>query len=86
MFKEKFGTESTYIPEQKGNYRETLRENDDTCDRLGWKPEDRLLNYMKLNSGIDEHTIKHRINKMYYQLPISFNLNSPGNKIYNFWR
>jgi flap endonuclease-1 len=50
------------------------------------KDVDGLLNYMKLNSGIDENTIKHRINKMYYQLPISFNLNSPGNKNYNFWR
>lgn len=46
MFKDKFGIESIYIPEQKGNYRKTLRENNDTCDRLGWKPEDRLLNYI----------------------------------------
>ena len=46
MFKEKYGAESTYIPDQPGNYRKTLRENDDTIDRLGWKPEDRLKEYI----------------------------------------
>ena len=46
MFKEKFGTESVYIPEQVGNYRKTLRENDDTCERLGWNPNDRLSDYI----------------------------------------
>lgn len=46
IFKEKFGIESTYIPDQPGNYRKTLRENDDTIDRLGWKPEDRLKEYI----------------------------------------
>ena len=47
MFKEKFGTESIYIPEQKGNYRVTLRENDDTCERLGWNPTDKLRDYIQ---------------------------------------
>ena len=47
MFKEKFGTESIYIPEQKGNYRVTLRENDDTCERLGWNPTDKLKDYIQ---------------------------------------
>ena len=46
MFKEKFGTDYKYIPEQSGNYRETLRENNDTLERLGWKPEDKLLSYI----------------------------------------
>ena len=46
FFQERFGVESTYIPEQKGNYRETLRENDDTIDRLGWNPEDKLKEYI----------------------------------------
>lgn len=46
MFKEKFGVESIYIPEQPGNYRKTLRENDDTCDRLGWQPKDQLKKYI----------------------------------------
>ena len=47
MFKEKFGVESINIPDQLGNYRKTLRENDDTCDRLGWLPKDRLKEYIQ---------------------------------------
>ena len=47
MFKNKFGADSTYIPDQPGNYRETLRENSDTLDRLGWQPQDRLKDYIK---------------------------------------
>jgi len=46
MFKEKFGSECIYIPDQPGNYRKTLRENDDTLERLDWKPEDRLKEYI----------------------------------------
>jgi UDP-glucose 4-epimerase len=46
MFKEKFWVESIYIPEQKGNYRETLNTNTDAIDRLGWKPQDRLKDYI----------------------------------------
>ena len=45
MFLDKF-EDCTYIPDQKGNYRETLRENNDTVDRLNWKPEDRLKDYI----------------------------------------
>ena len=48
MFKEKFPKiKSLYLPDQKGNYRKTLRENDDTLERLDWKPEDRLRNYIQ---------------------------------------
>lgn len=47
MFKEHFGTESIFLPEQPGNYRKTLRENDDSLDRLGWKPSDRLKTYIQ---------------------------------------
>ena len=47
MFKEKFGSDCTYIPDQKGNYRETLRENNDTVERLDWKPQDRLKDYIQ---------------------------------------
>ena len=46
MFKEKFGVDSINIPDQKGNYRETLRENDDSLERLKWKPTDRLRDYI----------------------------------------
>ncbi len=46
MFKEKFGCEKVHIEDQKGNYRITLRENNDAIDRLGWSPENRLKNYI----------------------------------------
>jgi UDP-glucose 4-epimerase len=47
MFKEKFGAECVYVPDQKGNYRETLRENNDTIERLGWQPTDKLKQYIQ---------------------------------------
>lgn len=48
MFKEKFPQiESSYLPDQPGNYRKTLRENDDTLERLDWKPQDRLNDYIQ---------------------------------------
>jgi len=46
MFKDKFNIGCEYIPDQPGNYRETLRENDDALDQLDWKPQDRLLDYI----------------------------------------
>jgi len=46
MFKEKFGCEKLHIENQKGNYRITLRENNDAIDRLGWSPENRLKKYI----------------------------------------
>jgi len=48
MFKEKFPwIVPVYLSDQPGNYRKTLRENDDTLERLGWKPEDRLRDYIR---------------------------------------
>lgn len=48
MFLEKYPQiESVYLPDQAGNYRKTLRENDDTLERLGWKPQDRLRDYIQ---------------------------------------
>jgi len=35
-----------YVDEVKGNYRETIRINDDALNRLGWKPQDRLNEYI----------------------------------------
>ena len=46
MFKEKFGSECIYIPDQPVKLQKTLRENDDTLERLDWKPEDRLKEYI----------------------------------------
>jgi UDP-glucose 4-epimerase len=47
MFKEQFGVECEYIPEQAGNYRKTLQENKDANERLGWSPTDQLQQYIK---------------------------------------
>ena len=52
MFKEQFDVDHIYIPDQRGNYRETLRVNDDLINMLNWKPKDRLKDYIKnLNSN-----------------------------------
>ena len=46
MFNEKFNIKSMNIPDQKGNYKVTLRENDDMLSKLNWKPKDRLKNHI----------------------------------------
>lgn len=47
FFKEKYpNLQTIYIPDQKGNYRETLNTNTDAKDRLGWEPKDRLKDYI----------------------------------------
>ena len=47
FFNERFeGLEKIHLPDVAGNYRKTLRENDDTLDRLGWKPTDKLKQYI----------------------------------------
>tara|TARA_B100000902_G_scaffold261745_1_gene248008 strand:- start:1089 stop:1937 length:849 start_codon:yes stop_codon:yes gene_type:complete len=45
-FKNKFDAKSINIPDQPGNYRETLRENDDTIKLLNWMPKDRLKEHI----------------------------------------
>ena len=53
MFKQKYIVESVNIPDQRGNYRETLRINDDLINLLDWKPKDRLREYIaNLNSRL----------------------------------
>ena len=53
MFKQKYGVDSVNIPDQPGNYRETLRINDDLINLLTWKPKDRLREYIaNLNSRL----------------------------------
>ena len=47
MFKERFNAMSIYIDDQPGNYRKTLRINDDVLKQLDWKPKDRLKDYVK---------------------------------------
>tara|TARA_A200000113_G_C8852193_1_gene350625 strand:+ start:122 stop:979 length:858 start_codon:yes stop_codon:yes gene_type:complete len=46
FFKEKFNVTRVNIPDQPGNYKQTLRENDDTLNELGWKPSDRLKDHI----------------------------------------
>ena len=46
MFKEKFNIDSINIPDQRGNYRETLRINDYLVNLLNWQPQDRLKEYI----------------------------------------
>ena len=46
MFEARFNCKSTNIADQKGNYKFTLRENDDMLNELNWKPEDRLKNHI----------------------------------------
>lgn len=38
--------EVIYLPDVKGNYRATIRTNDEALDRLNWKPKDRLNEYI----------------------------------------
>ena len=45
-FKDKFDVKSINIPNQPGNYKETLRENDDSIKLLGWQPMDRLKDHI----------------------------------------
>ena len=46
MFNKRFNVNSVYIKDQPGNYRETLRTNDDLINLLNWHPEDRLKEYI----------------------------------------
>jgi UDP-glucose 4-epimerase len=48
MFVRRFGKlEKIHLPNQSGNYRETLRENVDALIRLDWKPTDILEDYIQ---------------------------------------
>lgn len=44
---EMFNTEIVHLPDVKGNYRETIRVNNDAIDRLGWQPTDKLKQYIQ---------------------------------------
>lgn len=47
LFRNRFGVEKVHIPNQNGNYRETIREDNAALDKLGWRPKDRLKDYIK---------------------------------------
>lgn len=46
MFVQKFSAVKVYMTEQGGNYRETIRINDDALNRLEWQPKDQLKEYI----------------------------------------
>jgi UDP-glucose 4-epimerase len=46
MFYEKFKCEKVNIPNQLGNYKKTLRINDDALNRLEWEPKKYLREYI----------------------------------------
>lgn len=47
LFNERFNVKCINIPDQPGNYRKTLRENDDTLKLLNWHPKDRLKSHIE---------------------------------------
>ena len=47
MFNKKFNVKSVIIPDQPGNYKKTLRENNDLLEQLNWQPQDRLRNHIE---------------------------------------
>tara|TARA_Y100000385_G_C13016941_1_gene604306 strand:+ start:336 stop:1196 length:861 start_codon:yes stop_codon:yes gene_type:complete len=47
FFNEIFDVEKIYIPDQPGNYRETLRVNDQTLELLNWNPKNRLKSHIE---------------------------------------
>ena len=47
MFNQKFNVSSVFLPDQPGNYKKTLRKNDDLINLLGWNPKDRLEEHIK---------------------------------------
>ena len=47
MFRERFDVKSEYVPDQPGNYKKTLRKNDDMLLKLDWNPEDRLKEHIQ---------------------------------------
>jgi len=47
MFTKKFNCVKAYMSNERGNYRETKRENNDALNRLGWRPKDVLREYIE---------------------------------------
>ena len=46
MFFDKFKISKINLPNQPGNYKETLREHNDALSLLNWEPKDQLKNYI----------------------------------------
>jgi UDP-glucose 4-epimerase len=46
LFVKKFSAVKVYMTEERGNYRETIRVNNDAINKLGWNPTDKLKEYI----------------------------------------
>jgi UDP-glucose 4-epimerase len=46
LFVEKFSAVKVYMTDERGNYRETIRVNNDAINKLGWTPTDKLKQYI----------------------------------------
>ena len=46
MFVERFNTKLKYVNDQPGNYRETLRKDNLSMDKLDFNPSDKLYRYI----------------------------------------
>jgi nucleoside-diphosphate-sugar epimerase len=46
LFVEKFSAVKVYMTDERGNYRETIRVNNDAIEKLGWTPTDKLKEYI----------------------------------------
>jgi nucleoside-diphosphate-sugar epimerase len=45
-----------YLPDKPHNYRETIRKNDAALTELGWKPEDRIQEYLRMRGSATPRT------------------------------
>jgi UDP-glucose 4-epimerase len=46
MFRARFDTDKIHLPERRGEYSETVRENTDAVELLGWNPTGTLEEYV----------------------------------------
>jgi UDP-glucose 4-epimerase len=46
IFQKAFDVKPEFVLNQKGNYKETLRESNEAINLLGWNPQDRLQDYI----------------------------------------
>ena len=47
LFNKRFNVNKIHLPDQKGTYKVTLREDNSALRKLGWKPQDRLRAYIE---------------------------------------
>jgi len=47
MFNKRFNVKSEFVPDQQGNYKKTIRKNDDMISQLNWNPKDRLSDHIE---------------------------------------